>query len=86
MPPATRENPRCVTPEEIEAFEKAVPALAGIGRHMVVSGIWVLPSLGWPCATDSTICGELGAGCNGSEENRRTCRAMGTQQALSNRG
>lgn len=40
--PATRENPRLVTREVIEAFERANPALAGIGAIMQDMGLWVV--------------------------------------------
>lgn len=42
--PASRENPRIVTRDAIEAFETANPALQGIGRVMLDMGIWVLGS------------------------------------------
>ncbi|MBN1194703.1 MAG: hypothetical protein JXA08_05090 [Methanomicrobiaceae archaeon] len=41
-PIATCENPRIVTLEAIEAFEKATPALIGIGEIMVEAGIWTI--------------------------------------------
>ena len=40
--PATRENPRHVTQEDIDAFELRNPALVGIGAIMVDMGIWRL--------------------------------------------
>lgn len=40
--PATRENPRWLTQEMIEIFERNNPALAGIGRIMLKMGIWRL--------------------------------------------
>jgi len=40
--PATRDNPRLVTPETLELFERNNPALAGIGAIMVEMGIWRL--------------------------------------------
>ncbi|MGC9435896.1 MAG: hypothetical protein ACP5C4_07435 [Methanomicrobiales archaeon] len=40
--PATRDSPRYLTWEHIDAFEKANPSLAGIGRIMVERGVWVV--------------------------------------------
>ena len=40
--PATKENPRRVTRELIEVFEKNNPALAGIGAIMVDMRIWIV--------------------------------------------
>ena len=40
--PATRDRPRFVPREAIEAFERANPALRGIGAIMIREGIWVL--------------------------------------------
>ena len=40
--PASRENPRAVTRDAIEAFEKSNPALKGIGKAMLDMGIWAL--------------------------------------------
>lgn len=42
--PASREKPRTVTRDAIEAFEKSNPALKGIGKAMLDMGIWVLGS------------------------------------------
>ncbi|WP_333582350.1 hypothetical protein [Methanoculleus bourgensis] len=39
---ATRDEPRIVSVELIEAFERSNPALAGIGAIMVEMGIWVV--------------------------------------------
>lgn len=40
--PASREKPRTVTRDAIQAFEKSNPALKGIGKAMLDMGIWVL--------------------------------------------
>lgn len=40
--PASRDNPRTVTRDAIDAFEKSNPALQGIGRVMLDMGIWIL--------------------------------------------
>ncbi|KUG19895.1 hypothetical protein ASZ90_010397 [hydrocarbon metagenome] len=40
--PASRENPRVVSAEDVEVFERNNPALRGIGAIMLEHGIWVL--------------------------------------------
>lgn len=42
MQPATRQNPRYVSREAIEAFETSTPALKGISSEMIARGIWVV--------------------------------------------
>jgi hypothetical protein len=42
MAPASIDNPRFLTRQEIEEFEATRPALKGIGRIMVRAGIWVI--------------------------------------------
>lgn len=39
---ATREHPRFVTREALEAFEQSNPALKGISSIMLERGIWVI--------------------------------------------
>jgi len=42
MTPASVKNPRFVTHDEIVAFERGNPFLAGIGEIMLRRGIWIL--------------------------------------------
>lgn len=40
--PATKDNPRHVSQDAIDAFETGNPALKGIGKAMVALGVWIV--------------------------------------------
>jgi len=67
--PATREQPRFVTRETIEIFEKTNPALKGIGAIMVDLGVWVVENDEKTASKDS---GNAAAKANPSDIQRAT--------------